>query len=62
MSNRSEKQPVDPAARRKQIIVGLVIGAIVGVGISIFTEFWWWLPAGLIFGFATGAVMKPPAG
>ena len=47
-----KKQEVSPAARRKQIIVGLVI--------SYFTTFWYWLPAGLAFGLAVGAIMKPP--
>ena len=50
-----------PQARRKQIIVGLVMGAIVGVVISLLTQFWLWLPAGLALGLATGAIMKPPA-
>ncbi|QZY52883.1 HPP family protein [Leucobacter tenebrionis] len=48
-------------ARRKQIIVALVIGAVVGVVISALTEFWLWLPAGLAMGLATGAIMKPPS-
>lgn len=48
-------------ARRKQIIVGLVMGAIMGVVISALTTFWYWLPAGLALGLATGAIMKPPA-
>jgi len=60
MSAKNGKPKVDPAARRKQIIVGVVMGALVGVGISLYTDFWWWLPAGLVFGFATGALMKPP--
>lgn len=48
-------QPMTPS-RRRQLIVGLVVGAIVGVGISLLTGFWLWLAAGL----ATGALMKPP--
>ena len=32
-----KKQEVSPAARRKQIIVGLVMGLIVGLVISYFT-------------------------
>lgn len=48
-------------ARRKQIIVALVIGAVVGVVLSALTEFWLWLPAGLAMGLATGAIMKPPS-
>lgn len=56
-----QNQP-SPAARRKQIIVGLVVGAIMGVVISFFTQFWLWLPAGLAMGLATGVIMKPPSG
>lgn len=52
---------VDPSARRKQIIVGLVMGLIVGVILSALTTFWLWLPAGVAMGLATGAIMKPPA-
>lgn len=52
---------VDPGARRKQIIVGLVMGLIVGVILSALTTFWLWLPAGVAMGLATGAIMKPPA-
>jgi len=55
-----KKQEVSPAARRKQIIVGLVMGLIGGLGISYFATFWYWLPAGLAFGLAVGAIMKPP--
>lgn len=61
MGGKKEKQPaVSPAARRKQIIVGLVMGLIVGVVISFITTFWYWLPAGLAFGLAVGAIMRPP--
>lgn len=59
--SRDEKPKVSPEARRKQIIVGLVMGLIVGVVISWLTGFWYWLPAGLAFGLAVGAIMKPPA-
>lgn len=56
-----KKQPeVSPAARRKQVIVGLVMGAIIGVVIGALTQFWLWLPAGLALGLATGVIMKPP--
>lgn len=48
-------------ARRKQMIVALVMGAVMGVILSVLTQFWWWLPAGLAMGLATGAIMKPPA-
>ena len=34
-----------PGARRKQLIIGLVVGALVGVGISLWTGFWLWLAA-----------------
>lgn len=54
------KQPVDPSARRKQIFLGIAVGAVVGVGLSLLTQFWLWLPAGLALGLATGAIMKPP--
>jgi len=36
------------------------MGLIVGLVISYFTTFWYWLPAGLAFGLAVGAIMKPP--
>lgn len=62
MKSGREQQPVDPAARRKQMIVGLVVGILVGVGVSLFTQFWWWLPAGIVFGLTMGALMKPPSG
>ena len=58
--SRDERNGVSPAARRKQIIVGVVMGVIVGVVISALTTFWWWLPAGISLGLATGAIMKPP--
>lgn len=48
-------------ARKKQIIVGLISGAVTGVIISALTEFWWWLPTGMILGVASGMLMKPPA-
>lgn len=59
----SSKRPAGPSpeARRKQILLGLAIGAVVGVGLSLLTQFWLWLPAGLALGLATGAIMKPPA-
>ncbi|MBK0417754.1 HPP family protein [Leucobacter sp. CSA1] len=57
---RRDEDAPDPKARRKQIILGLVMGAIMGVLISALTEFWYWLPAGLALGLATGAIMKPP--
>lgn len=55
------QQPPSAAARRKQIIVGLVMGAIVGVVISAISQFWLWLPAGLALGLAVGVIMKPPS-
>lgn len=58
--SRDKQNGVSPEARRKQIILGLVMGAIVGVLVSWLTEFWYWLPAGLALGLATGAIMKPP--
>ena len=50
----------DPEARRKQVFLGIAVGAVVGVGLSLLTQFWLWLPAGLALGLATGATMKPP--
>jgi len=60
MGKQQSDQP-SPEARRKQILLGLAVGAVVGVGISLLTQFWLWLPAGLALGLATGAIMKPPA-
>lgn len=54
MSSAEEK------ARKKQIIVGLVMGVVIGVIIGYLTGFWWWLAAGVVVGFATGVIMKPP--
>lgn len=54
-------EPVSPQARRKQVIIGLVMGAIVGAVLGFFTQFWLWVPAGLAMGLATGVIMKPPA-
>ena len=50
-----------PRARRNQIFLGLAMGAVIGVVLSVLTAFWLWLPAGLALGLATGAIMKPPA-
>ncbi|GAA1316623.1 HPP family protein [Leucobacter albus] len=50
-----------PEARRKQIFLGLAVGAVMGLVLGFFTQFWLWLPAGLAVGLATGAIMKPPA-
>ncbi|MEB4614114.1 HPP family protein [Leucobacter sp. M11] len=56
-------KPGEPSqhARRKQMIVALIMGAIMGTVLGLLTQFWWWLPAGLAMGLATGAIMKPPA-
>lgn len=59
--SRDERLGITSAERRKQIIIGLVMGLIMGVVISWLTEFWFWLPAGIAFGLATGAIMKPPS-
>ncbi len=53
-------EPMSPA-RRRQLIVGLVVGLIVGVGVSLWTGFWLWLPAGVLVGLASGAILRPPA-
>lgn len=50
----------DEKARRNQIIVGLVMGVIIGLVISWLTQFWLWLAAGVVLGFVTGVLMKPP--
>lgn len=47
-------------ARKKQVIVGLISGLIVGFGVSAMTQFWWWLPAGVILGLASGLIMNTP--
>lgn len=67
MANRNRKaereaeaQRVRAAARRKQMIFALILGAVVGLVLSLLTEFWLWLPSGLVMGLATGAIMKPP--
>lgn len=59
-NKRAKSEEVSREARRKQIIVGIVMGVIVGVVISAITTFWYWLPAGIAFGLAVGAIMKPP--
>lgn len=60
MSERDQKNSASPGARRKQMIVALIMGAVVGLVLSLLTQFWLWLPAGLAMGLATGAIMKPP--
>lgn len=58
---KDEREGVSPAARKKQIFIGLAMGLVMGVVISALTTFWYWLPAGLAFGLAVGAIMKPPS-
>ncbi len=60
-SGKRDSDDTSPAARRKQVIVGLIIGAIVGTVIGFFTQFWLWVPAGLALGLASGVMIKPPA-
>lgn len=55
-----QPDPVDPKARRKQMIVGVTMGVVVGLVLGFFTQFWWWVPAGVAMGLATGVMMKPP--
>lgn len=55
-----EQEAAKARAKRKQMIVAIVIGAIVGGLLWWLTEFWMWLPAGVAMGLATGAIMKPP--
>ena len=52
---------VTPEARRKQVIVSVIMGAIVGGVIWWLTTFWMWFPAGLLVGLATGYLIKPLA-
>lgn len=47
-------------ARKQQLLVGLIVGVIVGVLVSLMSQFWLWLPAGVIFGTVVGAFTKPP--
>jgi len=56
-----KKNEPTPEARRKQILIGLAMGAVMGIVLGALTQFWLWLPAGLAFGLAVGAIMKPPA-
>lgn len=51
---------VSPEARRKQVIVSIIMGAIMGGVIWWLTTFWMWLPAGILVGLATGYLLKPP--
>ncbi|MGK0740747.1 HPP family protein [Leucobacter sp. Z1108] len=60
-SGKRDSDDTSPAARRKQVIVGLIIGAVVGVVVGYFTQFWLWVPAGLALGLASGVMIKPPA-
>lgn len=48
------------AARKRQIIIGIISGAVAGVVISAVTQFWWWLPTGVIVGIASGMLISPP--
>ncbi|CAG7616941.1 HPP family protein [Leucobacter soli] len=59
MSKPSD-QPT-PGARRKQVLLGLAVGAVVGAGIGWLSESWWAVLVGLTLGLATGLIMKPPA-
>ena len=45
---------------RKQMILGIGMGIFFGVLISWLTGFWYWLPAGIAVGVASGAILKPP--
>lgn len=51
---------VSPEARRKQVIVAIIVGAIMGGVIWWLTTFWMWFPAGILVGLATGYLIKPP--
>lgn len=61
MSTSDRKDSRDSSARRKQMIVAIIMGAVVGVVIGALTQFWLYLPAGIAVGLATGAIMKPPS-
>lgn len=54
MGNKDEK------ARRNQIIVGLIVGLIVGGLMWWLTTFWMWMLAGVVLGFVSGVLIKPP--
>ena len=58
--NKKQPQPT-PAARRKQIILGLAVGVVIGGALWFLTQFWMWLPAGVAVGLAAGVIIKPPA-
>ncbi|MBT1035425.1 hypothetical protein KJY78_03550 [Canibacter sp. lx-45] len=58
MTNKKINLP--DAARVKQLVLGLVMGLIVGAVLGALTGFWLWLAAGVTFGFAVGALTKPP--
>ncbi|HLP22865.1 MAG TPA: HPP family protein [Microbacteriaceae bacterium] len=47
--------------QRRQMLVAIVMGAIVGGVLAWLAGFWMWFPAGLAVGLATGAIMKPPS-
>ncbi|WP_449278115.1 HPP family protein [Leucobacter sp. GX24907] len=61
MSGEQKKGEPSPAARRKQMIVAVSIGTVMGIVLAVLGQFWMWIPAGIAMGLATGAIMKPPA-
>lgn len=60
-ASKNEGKEPSAAAKRKQMFVGIGMGLFMGLVLSLLTQFWLWLPAGLAMGLATGAIMKPPA-
>lgn len=60
-NKRGKGDEPTPEARRKQVLLGLAMGAAMGLILWYFTQFWMWFPAGLAVGLATGTIMKPPA-
>lgn len=59
-SQRDERGTEERRARHHQVVVGLIVGVLVGLIVAWFTEFWWWVPAGVAFGLAVGMLTKPP--
>lgn len=57
--NRAEKPQITRTQRTIQVLAGVVIGAVVGLILSIITDYWLWLPLGAVNGLLVGAVTNP---